>query len=124
MPAVFYIPSTTQFYVNEDGIQVFLDIALGTFVTTAIRTEVANYTVQIGDGTILVDASAGEVTITLLPVADADNYYNIKKIDTTVNRVIIETDAAETIDGDASVDITAAYESLQLITDGSNWFVI
>jgi len=124
MPNVFYIPSGSSFYYSDEGVQTPLGIAVGVFVTPAIRTESSSYTIVDGDGTILVDTLSGNVTITMPSVLLANNYYNIKKIDTSGNKVIIVTPGSETIDGDAQVEITTQYESLQLITDGSNWFVI
>lgn len=63
-----------------------------------------NYTVLITDGTIEVDASAGDITITLHLISAGIGYsYQIKRIDTTAaNSVTLVGDATgtpELIDG-------------------------
>ncbi len=64
----------------------------------------ADYTIVETDGTIEVDASAGDVTITAQPVAEFEGYrYNIKRIDLVpANTVIIVGDGSELIDGRAT----------------------
>ena len=119
MPSVFRDITVPDFYINQAGVRTVVPI-----VTAVIAEHTANYTIIDGDAIILVDASAGEVIITMPAITLQNNYINIKKIDTTVNRVLIVTPGAETIDGDVEVDITAVYESLQFVSDGSNWFVI
>ena len=119
MPHVYQSTPFGDYYINLDGVRTVVPV-----VTADIRTETGDYTILNGNAIILVDASSGVVTITMPAVTLQNNYINIKKIDTTVNRVLIVTPGAETIDGDVEVDITAAYESLQIVSDGSNWFVI
>lgn len=91
----------------------------------SVMTKTANYTVVTSDRDklILVDASAGPVTITLLPVATAGNGFDIKikKIDTTTNNVIIQANAAETLDGVNSLTTSTPYAFRELITDGTQW---
>jgi len=120
MPTVFKSNVVEgDYYINEDGTRVVVPL-----VTAALRIETSDYTVVNGDGIILVDADAGDVDITLPSVALQNNYINIKKIDNSGNKVNILTPGSETIDGDTDVKITSQYESLQLVSDGSNWFVI
>lgn len=76
--------------------------------------------------TVLVDASGGNVTVTL-PVANLNAFkrYNIKKIDATVNTVTIDGDGAETIDGSATQVIVTQYASLSPECDGINaWWIV
>ncbi len=90
-----------------------------------IVTKVANYLATALDYVILCDASGGVFTITLPPTASVPKQvYNIKKIDTSGNVVTLDPDGTETIDGDLTVTLSAPYESLMLVTDGSNWFVL
>ncbi len=119
MPSVFKSNVEADYYIDQDGVRTTVPL-----VTSVIQTESGNYTIVEGNAIILVDASGGEVIITMPDVSLTNNYINIKKIDTTINRVLIVTPGAETIDGDTEVDITAAYESLQIVSNGSNWFVI
>jgi hypothetical protein len=38
--------------------------------------------------------------------------------------VTIDGNAAETIDGDLTIDLTLQYESVMIVCDGSNWHII
>jgi len=74
---------------------------------------------------ILVNASAKAVTITMPEAADSEGkFYYIKKIDATANAVILNGYEAETVDGNLTVSITIQYECLQIVCDGTNWWII
>ncbi len=89
-----------------------------------VETKTADYTVIAGDDgkLLLVDASSGAVTITLLAAAAAGAGFVlfVKAIDVT-NAVTIDGDAAETIDGAATRTLDAAADAVMLECDGSNW---
>ena len=109
-------------YVDiTDGLASFLSYAK-TF------TKSAAYTVQTSDrdSVILVDASAGPVTITLLTGATAKNGFGITiiKNDATANAVTIQRSGTNTIAGQTSVAITARYEGYTLISNGGGqWHI-
>lgn len=94
-----------------------------TYSLTSAKT--GNYTVLAADRnkTILVDATAGNLTMTLLAAATAANGFEIsfKKTDATVNTVIIDGNASETLDGSATYTITEENECVTFVCDGSNW---
>lgn len=94
--------------------------------SNAISTQSANYTALATDETILVNASTGDVTITL-PAADATNKgkrFYIKKVDNShVNQVIV--DSSSNIDGDPSpLSSSNPYQAWMLQSDGNAWFVV
>ncbi len=75
--------------------------------------------------TILVDASGANRTITLPPATQMKYHiFNIKKIDASLNLVIIGANGAETIDNSPTLPIVSQYESRTIQSDGSNWFII
>ena len=90
----------------------------------AYVTKSAGYTMSLTDFMVTVDATGAAVTITL-PAAsgNAGLTYVIKKIDSSVNNVVIDGNAAETIDGVATVSLSAQYEAKMIVCDGTNWFV-
>ncbi|MCL6296729.1 beta strand repeat-containing protein, partial [Jejuia spongiicola] len=90
--------------------------------TAAIRTETANYAVIADDATILIDATAGSVTVTL-PTPVLGKKYVVKKIDATVNSMVLNG-AGATIDGAATRTTTVPYQTFVLQNDGTNWFII
>lgn len=63
-----------------------------------IITVTANTTLDATHYTVLVDASGGNRTITLPPIAGCQGrIYNISKIDSSINTVTVDGDASETI---------------------------
>jgi len=88
---------------------------------TAITTKTAAYTADVSDEVILVNAASGAVTITLPAVTNTNKAFIIKKIDSTLNQVTIDTPGSETIDGLAQCFLTKQYETVHIGSDGTNW---
>lgn len=92
-------------------------------LTTAAKT--TTYTLTNSDDVILADASSAGFTITLHAAASATSkVYRIKKTDSTSNTVIIDGNSSETIDGQLTYTLTAEGESVTIVTNGSNWFIV
>lgn len=74
---------------------------------------------------ILVDASGANRTINL-PAASgvANRIYIIKKTDSSANTVTIDPNASETIDGATTKVLSAQYARIQIVCNGTNWFII
>lgn len=89
-----------------------------------VTTKSSNYTVSVLDDTILVNAAAGPVTITLLSATATPNTYTIKKIDSSTNAVTIGAQSGQTIDGAPTVNLAAQYQTLTVIPSGGNWYVV
>lgn len=73
--------------------------------------------------TIGVLASGASLQISL-PTANASiaGYtFEIKKVDTSANGVIIKPAGSQKIDGASTKELTAAWAKSILVTDGSNW---
>lgn len=83
----------------------------------AVNTTLSNL-----NSVVLVDATSGSVTITL-PASVSGKYFDIKKIDTSVNTVIV-TPTSGTIDGDPNVVISSPYASITIVGDGVNFYVL
>ena len=77
------------------------------------------------DKTILMNASGGAKTITLLAASTAGDGFamTIKKTDSTGNAVILDGNGSETIDGSATYSITVAQGAAKIVCDGSNWHI-
>jgi hypothetical protein len=76
------------------------------------------------DYLVLCDATTGVVTLTL-PAAAASQGRKLvaKKTDASANAVTVDGNGAETVDGAASVSITARYDSVSVISDGTTWWI-
>ena len=91
------------------------------------------YAVTAADDYLLVDATDGVVVITLPAVATLQKAYRqrelvIKKIDASANVVTVTAIVPDLIDGAATHDLTAPYESVRitndLTADLAGWWVI
>lgn len=84
----------------------------------------AGYTVTVLDNTILVDATGGPVTITLISAAYAANTFTIKKTDSSVNAVTVATTGGQTIDGLSTFSLPNQNNSVTVIPSAANWYTI
>ena len=100
------------------------DGGIATSTTTVTAT---TYTALITDSIILVDddTAGAPVAITLLAAATAGDGFelSVKKLGSTA-AVTIDANASETIDGGLTASLTAQYESITIISNGTNWYVI
>lgn len=97
------------------------DLAAGT-----TETKTTSFTVTTTDQntTFLIDATGGNITVTLDPCATLGDGFNVsfKKIDASSFTVILDPNAGETIDGAATYTLTDQYDYIAIRTNGSNWF--
>lgn len=93
--------------------------------TNAITTIASNTVLDDTFGVLLVNAGAGSVTVQL-PFASAYalKRYTVKKIDGSGNAVIIQGQAGDTIDGDPNYNITVQNDTIKIISNGTNWYII
>ena len=92
----------------------------------AVVTKTADYTALYTDYYILADATAGAFTITLpTAVGHAGKELEVKRINSNVNVVHVQTTSAQTIDGAAPpYDLGAPKLAAKLVSDGSNWQLV
>jgi len=86
-----------------------------------IVTKTSDYVASGGD-CVLVDASSGNITITL-PEPSKATQVNIKKIDPTTNVVTVMPNGGN-IDDEPLKEISTQYESYLFISDGNNWYIV
>lgn len=90
-----------------------------------IKTVTGDTSLTLADYTILVDASLGNINIDLISaVNNKGKIYNIKKIDSSINNVIINTIGNQTIDGDLSKNIIQQWEKISIQSNNNNWYII
>ena len=124
-PSLKLEPETGQakeIMLDTDG-----EIAVGT-ERISNNNKVNTYTsAQTLDEThqfVLLDTSNGSIVITLPSASDIKGkVYNIKKIATN-GTVILNTVNSQTIDGVASIKFAGRFSSVNIISDGSNWWVV
>jgi len=91
-------------------------------IFSSVISETGNYTASNGD-LVLADASTSAFSV-ILPSPEAGEIVSVKKTDSTTNPVTIATPASETIDGQSAISINTQFESRNVISDGSNYFVV
>ena len=89
----------------------------------AIVTKTANYLLSAADYTVLCDATASGFTVTLPMVPAIGKIYNIKKIDASVNIVVVDGNGRN-IDGASTALIKFQDYAIEIQYDGINWRII
>ena len=101
--------------------------------TRFIQTFGVNHTLLLTDDALLMDATGSSITVNLPFAATAFDVltnkgqrFTIKKIDTSaVNDVIIDPAGADLIDGNTLVTLNGSLRpSIDIVSDGANWFLI
>ena len=116
--------------VSGAGIAITQNVDDITITNTAggslnTQTVTANTTLTISDDVTLVDATSGNIVISLPPAATVSGkLYNVKKIDNTSNSITIDPDGSELIDNGATLSTNIQYENFTIVCDGTKWWVL
>lgn len=93
--------------------------------TLSVVNKTTTYTALTSDDVITADASSGAFTITLYTASgNTGKVLTLKRTDSSVNAVTIDGSGSETIDGSTTVDLTEEDETIQIVSDGTNWQII
>lgn len=74
------------------------------------------------DKVVAADAASGAISVNLPPAATATRLLTVVKVDSSVNLVTIYPDGSETIDGASTRTLSSQWASVNLISDGTEWF--
>lgn len=89
----------------------------------SIRTAATSAAIAPTDTTILIDATAAGVALTLPAAsANAGRVLSVKKIDSSANAGSVVAAGADLIDGAPSVSLTVQYQAVSLHCDGAAWW--
>ena len=101
-----------------------LERSVASLTLTNLRAVTAAASVRLSGETLLVDATAGAVTVTL-PIGRRYRGWRatVKKVDASLNAVTVNAGTA-TIDGAGTVALAAQWQSLSCQSDGVNWFIV
>lgn len=125
------LDSTPLMHVTTSAGAITIVVDIREFITTLsgpagvssapIRLEIDDYTPIISDGTILVDATAKAIDITLPTAVEFDEHiYHIKKIDSSANNVTL----VGTIDEGVNAVISVQYSAISVHFDRTEWWII
>jgi hypothetical protein len=94
-------------------------------VSTPYGTITGDTTVTTANVVVFANATSGAIDVTTYAAtSNGGKTLIIKKIDSSVNTVDIIRSGSETIDGVTTVTLRHQYESITLISDNSNWFIV
>lgn len=117
------------YFTNDAGTEVEISTGSHTAVSGAesLHTVSANYTVTDIDGytTIVVDDTTSDRTITLPTVSDnTDRIIRIKNDSTQKNKVIIDAEGGQFIEGMLTLDLDYKASYAELQSDGTEWKIV
>jgi hypothetical protein len=93
-------------------------------MSLTVSSKLINFNADDTAVVYLCDATGGAITMSLPTAASYTNrIYIVKKIDASVNTVIIDADGGDLIDGGGTATLLVQYESLSIVCDGSDWYV-
>jgi hypothetical protein len=89
------------------------------------RSVTATGNVVSGDYLIIADATGGAITMALPPAALVPGrIYAFKRVNSGANAVVVDPSGAETIDGAATYTLSAQWNSVTIMSNGTAWFII
>jgi hypothetical protein len=93
--------------------------------TVPIKTITANYTINNTDYAILANAFSGPITVTLpTAVGSKGKMYWVKRINAGGNTVTVAPVGGQKMDGSATKVFGAQWQSITIVSDDANWFII
>lgn len=112
----------TNNYLGVDVAAPGSTLEVGGSVAGSVTTLAASTPLDDTHHTVLGNAGAGSITLTL-PLASAagNREYRVKKTDATSNTVTIARSGSDTIDGQTSRVLGSQYEAVIVQSDGTNW---
>ena len=117
------IKSGNNIVINE--FPDYLEISSTSASSLIVTTVSSDYSVLVTDDVVLVNALSGNIIITLPPVITSNGKkIDIKKIDSSVNSMIIDGNGSETIDGQLTQYTFTQNESFTIVCNGTAWFII
>lgn len=108
--------------LNLNGGTLTAGLILGPIAFSAKTT---TYTLTATDGAVTADATSAAFTVTLpTAVGDAGRVFHIKRINSGTNAVTVGTTSSQTIDGVTTFALNVQWQSVTVVSDGTNWLVI
>jgi len=125
--SIFYNTTTDNFRVRVAGALINLLTSSSIIVLSNLDLPYvsvsANTTTTSSQCFVDVDASGAGRTITLPSAATLTSgfTYIIRKLDSSNNTVVIDPNSTQTIDGVTTYTLTKQYETVTLVSNGTNW---
>lgn len=95
--------------------------AANTAANLVVQSKSGAYTVDTGDDIILCDSGSAFTVTLYTAVGNSGSEITVTKTTSDFNAVTIDGNASETINGVTTTTINTQWESVRLLSDGSNW---
>jgi hypothetical protein len=123
---IIYPKADGNFYQLDDaGLETNLAAAGGggggAITIISVNTTPYNLAPTSGRYLLLIDATSGVITVNLPTAVGNTAEFMFKKIDSTLNSVIIDGSTTETIDTELTKTILFQNTSFSIISDNTNW---
>lgn len=90
-----------------------------------VRSITSSYVATDIDAVILANATSGGITVTLPEASTVTGkHLRVKKTDSSGNTITIDGHSSETIDGSLTRSLSSQYETIYIVSDGSNWMTL
>jgi hypothetical protein len=110
--------------INSDTLRVKDDGITEAKLLRVVVTDTTTSSMADTEDVSLVNAAGGAVTLTLPSVTNSGRIVTVKKTDSSSNLVTVQRAGGATIDGATTKILYSQYESISLISDGTNWHII
>lgn len=80
--------------------------------------------ILITDDVVFIDTSGGNITLTMPTAVNNGGKKIIIKRKNGSNNLTVSTSSGQTIDGSSSITIPYNYQSVTLVSDNTNWYII
>lgn len=91
----------------------------------AVVTTTTNYEIKPSDRIVFGDASAQPVFLDLPSAAgQAGLLFNIKRISPGDNDLFVRAAPGETLDGESAIPLLLQWESMTVVSNGANWYIM
>jgi hypothetical protein len=118
-----FIESAGKVGIGTSSPNSSLDVAGS--MAVMYRYVVSDQNVMDYDCVIAVNASGGARHLYLpSAVGTAGRVYTVKKVDSSSNSVFVEASAGQHVDGYSYVVLAEQWNSVTVVSDGSNWLII
>jgi hypothetical protein len=109
---------------NASDITIAASAAGSAYGVTSVTAASSSPADTSGTCVLLCDATSNAITVDLPTAAANTTTFHIKKTDSSANAVTIDGNGAQTIDGGTTAVLSVQNESITLVSDGSNWFIL
>jgi hypothetical protein len=92
---------------------------------TTVTTTSSSPSDTTGERILLCDAATagGNITINLPTAVSNTAKFTIKKIDSGSNKIIIDPNSTQTIEGLTTWELFSQYDSISIVSDNANWMI-